>query len=146
MAGGRRRRQTHEELVELLAGRYGLRPETAAEHVERFTEDLHNRGLSRAGRPVVPPLVSVVVAAYNGERYLDAALRSALSQDHEPLEVIVVDDGSTDTTPEIAERHDIRLIGAPTAARARPRTPGSSPRTAISSPSSTTTICGRPAR
>ena len=58
----------------------------------------------------MPPLVSVVVAAYNGERYLEAALRSALAQDYEPSEVIVVDDGSTDSTPAIAERHDVSLI------------------------------------
>ena len=58
----------------------------------------------------MPPLISVVVATYNGERYVEPALESALAQDHEPLEVIVVDDGSTDATPAIVARHDVHLI------------------------------------
>ena len=56
------------------------------------------------------PLVSVVVAAYNSERHIAAALDSALAQDHEPMEIVVVDDGSTDATAEIVERYDVRLI------------------------------------
>jgi glycosyltransferase involved in cell wall biosynthesis len=48
------------------------------------------------------PLVSCVVPVYNGERYLREALQSILAQTYEPLEVIVVDDGSTDGTPCVA--------------------------------------------
>jgi glycosyltransferase involved in cell wall biosynthesis len=48
----------------------------------------------------VAPTVSVVVAAYNAEDYIDAALRSALAQTVDDLEVVVVDDCSTDTTPD----------------------------------------------
>ncbi|MCZ2830305.1 FkbM family methyltransferase [Modestobacter sp. VKM Ac-2986] len=47
------------------------------------------------------PLVSVLVPTYNGERFLRAALRSALGQSHRNIEVLVGDDGSTDRTPEI---------------------------------------------
>jgi glycosyltransferase involved in cell wall biosynthesis len=47
--------------------------------------------------------VSVVVPVFNGERYLEEALRSAVSQTLPPLEVIVVDDGSADASIEIAE-------------------------------------------
>lgn len=46
--------------------------------------------------------VSVVVAAYNAERTLGAALTSALSQVPRPAQVIVVDDGSQDRTAEVA--------------------------------------------
>lgn len=56
------------------------------------------------------PLVSVVVAAYDCERYIAAALDSALAQDYAPMEVIVVDDGSTDATAAIVESYDVRLI------------------------------------
>lgn len=56
------------------------------------------------------PLVSVVVAAYDCERYIAATLDSALAQDHEPLEVIVVDDGSTDATAAIVKGYDVRLV------------------------------------
>lgn len=47
------------------------------------------------------PLVSVIMAAYNAEEHVGAALESVLGQDYEPLEVVVVDDGSTDRTGEI---------------------------------------------
>jgi glycosyltransferase involved in cell wall biosynthesis len=49
-----------------------------------------------------PPLVSVVVAVRNGERFLDAALRSIQAQSYRPIEIIVVDGQSTDQTAAIA--------------------------------------------
>lgn len=47
------------------------------------------------------PLVSVLVPAYNGERYIGEALDSALAQTHANLEILVGDDGSSDATPDI---------------------------------------------
>lgn len=46
------------------------------------------------------PLVSCVVPVYNGERFVTEALDSIFGQTHQPLEVIVVDDGSTDGTAQ----------------------------------------------
>jgi glycosyltransferase involved in cell wall biosynthesis len=51
------------------------------------------------------PLVSVIVPVYNTERYLSLALESARGQTYRNLEIIVVDDGSTDGSAEVAERH-----------------------------------------
>jgi glycosyltransferase involved in cell wall biosynthesis len=48
------------------------------------------------------PLVTVVVAVHNGERFLRFALESLYAQDYEPFEVVFVDDGSTDGSAEIA--------------------------------------------
>jgi glycosyltransferase involved in cell wall biosynthesis len=47
------------------------------------------------------PLVSVIISTYNRARYLRQSIESALSQDYPNLEVIVVDNGSIDNTPEI---------------------------------------------
>jgi glycosyltransferase involved in cell wall biosynthesis len=49
------------------------------------------------------PTVSCVIPVYNGEAHLGEALDSVLGQDPRPLEVIVVDDGSTDRTAEVAQ-------------------------------------------
>jgi glycosyltransferase involved in cell wall biosynthesis len=52
-------------------------------------------------QPTDEPLVSVVIAAYNEQAYIAEALHSVLAQTHHPIELIVVDDGSTDGTAEI---------------------------------------------
>jgi glycosyltransferase involved in cell wall biosynthesis len=49
------------------------------------------------------PAVSVIIPAYNQAGFLAGAIRSALAQDFADLEVIVVDDGSTDATRAVAE-------------------------------------------
>ena len=48
------------------------------------------------------PLVSIVIPVYNGANYMCEAIDSALAQTYENIEVIVVNDGSTDSTEEIA--------------------------------------------
>lgn len=49
------------------------------------------------------PTVSIVMPVYNGENYLAQALESALGQTYRDMEIIVVDDGSKDSTPDIAQ-------------------------------------------
>ena len=60
------------------------------------------------GQPRVGPLVSVVMPAYNHERYVAAALDSIVAQTHANLEIIVVDDGSTDATAAILDDYAAR--------------------------------------
>jgi O-antigen biosynthesis protein len=58
-----------------------------------------------------PPMVSVVICAYNAERTMEACLESLCKLDYPNYEVVVVDDGSRDKTAEIAARFpEFRLI------------------------------------
>jgi glycosyltransferase involved in cell wall biosynthesis len=54
---------------------------------------------------VAEPAVTVCVPSYNGSRHIDECLDSVAAQTFADLEVLVVDDASTDGTPELAERH-----------------------------------------
>ena len=68
------------------------------------------------------PLVSCIVPCFNGARFLEECIRSMLAQTHRPLEVVVVDDGSTDASAAVvrrfgdAVRYDHRENGGPAAA------------------------------
>lgn len=53
----------------------------------------------------VSPTVSVVMPVYNGARYLAETLDSILAQTYRDFELLVIDDGSTDPTPEILRRY-----------------------------------------
>src|ERR1044072_2388442 len=62
--------------------------------------------------PYVDDLISVIIPVRNGERFILRTLQSVLDQSYQSIEVIVVDDGSTDSTLEIVEKaaaHDARI-------------------------------------
>jgi glycosyltransferase involved in cell wall biosynthesis len=66
----------------------------------------------RDGRHTPPrpdPLVSIVINNYNYARYLRQAIDSALAQTYPSIEVVVVDDGSTDASPEIVRSYGTRI-------------------------------------
>ena len=71
------------------------------------------------------PLVSVVIPVFNGERFLREAVESVLAQQYSHLEIIVVDDGSTDATASVAQslsetvRYFYQTNQGPAAARNR---------------------------
>ncbi|MGB7941961.1 MAG: glycosyltransferase family 2 protein [Terriglobales bacterium] len=66
--------------------------------------------LDAAGRSMGNPLVSILIPAYNAEKWITAAIRSALAQTWNPKEIIVVDDGSNDRTVEFASQFGQELV------------------------------------
>ncbi|MDX1640985.1 MAG: glycosyltransferase family A protein [Balneolaceae bacterium] len=57
------------------------------------------------------PLISVIIPVYNGAEFIDETLKSAFSQTYSNIEIIVVDDGSTDHTSEIVAKYpDVHYI------------------------------------
>lgn len=66
----------------------------------------HDKGVKVASNP----LVSIIVPAYNAQDYIQATLESILSQSYENIEVIVVDDGSTDQTAQVVKSYGCRVL------------------------------------
>lgn len=58
---------------------------------------------------MTPSLISCIIPVFNGERFLAEAIESVLAQTYRPVEVIVVDDGSTDGTAEVARCYGERV-------------------------------------
>jgi O-antigen biosynthesis protein len=74
----------------------------------KVTEDYYRRRPSELREEW--PRVSVVVCAYQAEATIEECLRSLAELEYPAYEVLVVDDGSTDATAEIARRFPVRLL------------------------------------
>lgn len=55
-------------------------------------------------------LVSIITPCYNGEKYLDRYFQSLLNQTYKKLEIIFINDGSTDNTENIVKRYENKLL------------------------------------
>src|ERR1700730_12194255 len=69
-------------------------------------------------------LVTVIMASFNGERFVGEALDSVFAQDYDPYEIVFVDDGSTDRTAEIAHGYRVRYVHQPNGGLAAARNTG----------------------
>src|SRR5215217_1361461 len=79
-----------------------LRARTRSGRLRDFRRDPRSARSAQSGATVTNPLVTVIVAVHNGQRFLRPALESLYAQDYEPFEVVLIDDGSTDGSSEIA--------------------------------------------
>ena len=55
--------------------------------------------------------ITVILANFNGERFLDKAIKSVLNQTHKDFELIVIDDGFNDNSIEIIQGHKNNNLG-----------------------------------
>ena len=79
---------------------------------EKMTENVYVKAFAQGEemeQRELPPLVSVLLASYNHEKYVEAAVRSVMVQKGVAFELIVIDDGSKDKSPEILERLSAEL-------------------------------------
>jgi len=87
----------------LTDGRDGQAQESSRDDASIVTHPLS------AGRSAAQPLVSILVPAYNGAGFLREALDSLLAQTYENIEIILLDDASTDATPQVAAEYADRI-------------------------------------
>ena len=67
---------------------------------EKMTENVYVKAFAQGSemeQRELPPLVSVLLPSYNHEKYVEAAVRSVMEQKGVAFELIVVDDGSSDS-------------------------------------------------
>jgi len=69
----------------------------------------NNQGHQVGGQASDSELVSIVIPAYNYAKYLPTAIDSALGQNYPAIEVIVIDDGSTDETPRVGAAYGEKI-------------------------------------
>lgn len=69
-------------------------------------------------------LITVVIPAFNAEAFLAEAIESVLAQDYSPVEVIVVDDGSTDGTGAVATSYPVACLRQANGGQAAARNAG----------------------
>ena len=55
------------------------------------------------------PFISVVIAVFNGERYLEQTIQSIVEQTYDDKELIIIDGGSTDKTVEIIKKYESKI-------------------------------------
>ena len=79
---------------------------------EKMTENVYVKAFAQGEETEqreFPPVVSVLLASYNHEKYVETAVRSVMEQKGVPFELIVFDDGSKDSSPEILEKLSAEL-------------------------------------
>lgn len=87
-------------------------------HITKVTEDIWpDKNWKEVGAiielekiaPKKDPLVSVIIPAYNAEKYIKDSIDSILNQTYKNIEIIVIDDGSTDNTKKILKGYEDKI-------------------------------------
>ena len=79
---------------------------------QKMTENVYVKAFAQGEETEqreLPPVVSVLMASYNHEKFVEAAVRSVMAQRGVAFELIVIDDGSKDSSPKILEKLQAEL-------------------------------------
>jgi hypothetical protein len=87
----------------LVLGKLPTR-EANAKQADLLAEFVAREDTRRQNRSDVLPLVTVVIPAYNHARFVAKAIESVVAQTYRHLELVIIDDGSDDGTPEVISR------------------------------------------
>jgi glycosyltransferase involved in cell wall biosynthesis/SAM-dependent methyltransferase len=69
----------------------------------------HKPSIAAVEAGETPPLVSIAITAYNRKAFIRECIDSVLNQTYRPVEIVVVDDASTDDTPQILEQYGSKI-------------------------------------
>jgi GT2 family glycosyltransferase len=94
---------------EILDWQFGI---TTRDRAPKLALDVVRRTWAQApfAQEAHLPKISVVVCTFNGSKWLGQCLRATVEMNYPDFEIVVVDDGSTDDSPEIAAQFPVRLI------------------------------------
>lgn len=82
---------------------------------------------NKSGQSARPwPLVSVIIPAYNAEKFVLEAIQSVIDQHYEPIEILLIDDGSKDCTVDLVRREipQVKILQQPNSGAAAARNTG----------------------
>lgn len=83
-------------------------PETQSEIQSEIQQEIQLKN-----QPSALPLISIIIPVYNAAKFLDQTITSCLKQDYPHLEIILINDGSTDDSKNICEKYQKASVTTP---------------------------------
>ena len=94
-----------EDQSEIQSGiQQEIQPENQSEIQSEIQQETQSE-IQLKNQPSAPPLISIIIPVYNAAKFLDQTITSCLKQDYPHLEIILINDGSTDDSKNICEKY-----------------------------------------
>ena len=94
-----------EDQSEIQSGiQQEIQPENQSEIQSEIQQETQSE-IQLKNQPSAPPLISIIIPVYNAAKFLDQTITSCLKQDYPHLNIILINDGSTDDSKNICEKY-----------------------------------------